>query len=251
MRQHSQAIVVDQLSHHYHSGGTTTLILKDINFHIDAGEIVALIGRSGSGKSTLLNLISGLEPIVDGDVIIRQQAQQAENHEAYGQSMKALNDHDRTLLRGKSIGFIYQAFNLISTLSVSDNIALPMALTGISARQQKQAVTTRLKDVGLADRDNDFPDRLSGGEQQRVAIARALAHAPPLILADEPTGNLDAASGRQVMQLLSSLVRQQGAAMLLVTHSKEVASLADRILQLEQTSLTESTLDTFNNSSAW
>ena len=206
---------------------------------VAVGQTVALIGRSGSGKSTLLNLISGLEPVTSGDV------------ELAGQSMTSMNDHQRTLLRGKQIGFIYQAFNLIPTLNVRDNVALPLALAGMPTARQTPRISRLLSAVGLEGRDEDYPDRLSGGEQQRVAIARALIHEPALILADEPTGNLDATSGRQVMQLLSDLVQQQHSAMLLVTHSMEVARSADHVLMLDQGGVVRMQAEALTQSAAW
>ena len=233
------AICVSNLSHTYHSGQTTTRILESVNMQVAVGQTVALIGRSGSGKSTLLNLISGLEPVTCGDV------------ELAGQSMTTMNDHQRTLLRGKQIGFIYQAFNLIPTLNVRDNVALPLALAGMPTATQAPRISRLLSAVGLDGRDEDYPDRLSGGEQQRVAIARALIHEPALILADEPTGNLDASSGRQVMQLLSDLVQQQHSAMLLVTHSMEVAHSADHVLMLNQGGLKRMPADSLTQSAAW
>ncbi len=233
------AIRTTGLSHAYMSGQAKTTILHDVSMEVAPGQTVALIGRSGSGKSTLLNLISGLEPIGTGDVVLN------------GESMKSLNDHQRTLLRGRQIGFIYQSFNLIPTLSVADNIALPLALAGSKAAQQNHRIAELLTAVGLEGRNRDYPDRLSGGEQQRVAIARALIHKPALILADEPTGNLDANSGRQVMQLLNDLVSQQNSAMLLVTHSMEVARGADHILMLESGGIRRVEPDTLTQSAAW
>lgn len=233
------AISVSNLSHTYHSGQTATSILDSVNMQVAVGQTVALIGRSGSGKSTLLNLISGLEPVTSGSVVLA------------GQSMTSMSDHQRTLLRGKQIGFIYQAFNLIPTLSVRDNVALPLALAGIPTARQTPRITDLLSAVGLDGRDEDYPDRLSGGEQQRVAIARALIHEPALILADEPTGNLDASSGRQVMQLLRNLVQQQHSAMLLVTHSMEVARSADHVLILDQGGVERMQTDSLAQSAAW
>lgn len=215
------------------------MILDAASLEVASGQTVALIGRSGSGKSSLLNLISGLEPISIGDVTLN------------GVSIKQLNDHQRTLLRGKQIGFIYQAFNLIPTLSVNDNIALPLALAGVAHAQQAPRIRELLLAVGLDGRGEDYPDRLSGGEQQRVAIARALVHKPALILADEPTGNLDAKSGRQVLQLLTDLVRNQGSAMLLVTHSMEVARSADCVSILEQGKIEQLPDEHLEKSAAW
>ena len=216
-----------------------TKILDCVDMLVAPGESVALIGRSGSGKSTLLNLISGLEPITNGDVQLN------------GESMKDMNDHHRTLLRGQQIGFIYQAFNLIPTLTVHDNVALPLALRGLTSSASHERIQTLLKSVGLDGRENDYPDRLSGGEQQRVAIARALVHRPALILADEPTGNLDAESGRSVLALLTDLVSKQGSAMLLVTHSMEVARSADHILVLDKGQVTRLDDDALTVSAAW
>jgi len=200
---------------------------------------VALIGRSGSGKSTLLNLISGLEPIQTGDVQLNQQA------------LSALNDSQRTRLRGTQIGFVYQAFNLIPTLNVADNISLPLALAHVNSAEQRSRLNDMLNAIGLSGRGNDFPDQLSGGEQQRVAIARALIHRPALILADEPTGNLDAVSGRLVLELLNELVDSHDSALLLVTHSGEVAAVADRVLLLDQGDIKTLETHELGNSAAW
>ena len=200
-------------------------MLDAVDLEVAVGETVALIGRSGSGKSTLLNLIGGLEPVREGTV------------EVFGESLGALDDRARTLLRRHSIGFVHQAFNLIPTLTVGDNVTLPLALAGTPSRERTARLGTLLEAVGLDGRADDHPDTLSGGEQQRVAIARALIHRPPLLLADEPTGNLDAESGRRVLALLSGLVERQDAAMLLVTHSLEVARVADRAFGLSEGAL--------------
>jgi len=162
-----------------------------------------------------------------------------------------MDDSQRTRLRGRSIGFIYQAFNLIPTLNVADNVALPLALSSVSITDQHTRVEQILQAVGLENRGNDYPDTLSGGEQQRVAIARALVHRPALILADEPTGNLDAKSGRQVLGLLRELTDNREAALLLVTHSVEVASVADRVLVLDQGSVLEMSPEELQSSPAW
>lgn len=233
------AIAVSSLSHSYWVGHTRSTILSQLSLDVGHGESVALIGRSGSGKSTLLNLISGLEPIREGEVWLQ------------GQAMSLLNDHERTRRRGRDIGFIYQAFNLIPTLNVGDNITLPLALAGVTAAEQRSRLDNLLTATGLAGRSGDYPDRLSGGEQQRVAIARALIHRPALILADEPTGNLDAQSGRQVLSLLTDLVEQEGSALLLVTHSVEVASVADRVVVLEQAGVRPMSQKELAGSSAW
>jgi len=221
------------------TGKQQSTILTDINLIVDGGRSVALIGRSGSGKSTLLNLISGLEPLMSGEVWLS------------GQAISRLSDSERTRLRGRTIGFISQAYNLIPTLNVSDNITLPLALAGLPVRQQQQRLGSLLDAIGLTGRGQDFPDQMSGGEQQRVAIARALIHRPGLILADEPTGNLDAQSGRQVLALLTELVEQQDTALLLVTHSAEVARVADEVVVLDQAGVRPVTPEELRGSSAW
>ncbi len=235
----THAIAVDALSHSYTTGNSSTQILSDVSFFVERGETVALIGRSGSGKSTLLNLISGLEPIISGEVRVN------------GQALSTINDSERTRLRGAEIGFIYQAFNLIPTLSVEDNVALPLALSNVSYKHQQPKIADALQAVGLQTRARDYPDQLSGGEQQRVAIARALIHRPALILADEPTGNLDAQSGRLVLELLSKLVDEQSSSLLLVTHSQEVAAVADKILLLEQGGISSLSKQDLSSSAAW
>ena len=219
------AVRLRALSHGWRRAGTEHRVLDAVDLEVAVGETVALIGRSGSGKSTLLNLIGGLEPVREGTV------------EVFGESLGALDDRARTLLRRHSIGFVHQAFNLIPTLTVGDNVTLPLALAGTPSRERTARLGTLLEAVGLDGRADDHPDTLSGGEQQRVAIARALIHRPPLLLADEPTGNLDAESGRRVLALLSGLVERQDAAMLLVTHSLEVARVADRAFGLSEGAL--------------
>ncbi len=189
------------------------------------GESVALRGRSGSGKSTLLNLISGIDAPDRGDV------------EVAGLNITNMSERDRTLFRREHIGFVYQAFNLISTLSVSDNIRLVLELNGIAEPEASDRIHDLLSAVELADRGGSFPDVLSGGEQQRVAIARALVHRPSLLLADEPTGNLDDKTAEGVLQLLDRLVRQAGGTMIVATHSAAVASYCDRVLELHDGAL--------------
>lgn len=230
---------MEKLAYSYQSGAARTCILNSVSFKLHAGETVALIGRSGSGKSTLLNLISGLEPIQTGEVRLR------------GQALSSMKDRQRTLIRGTQVGFVYQAFNLIPTLTVEDNISLPLALANVAKAEQKTRLSDMLQAIGLGARGKDFPDQLSGGEQQRVAIARALIHRPALILADEPTGNLDAVSGRLVLDLLNELVEAHKAALLLVTHSGEVAAVADRVLLLNQGDIKTLDSEELKSSAAW
>ena len=213
-------VAVRDLQCSFTEGGQRHAVLAGIDLQLAAGETVALVGRSGSGKSTLLNLISGLAVPDSGHIAVA------------GRDIRRLDEKQRTLLRRRQIGFIYQFFNLIETLSVFDNIMLPLELDGRTGTVEYERARQLLAEVGLEGRRDTFPDRLSGGEQQRVALVRALIHEPPLVLADEPTGNLDEETGRTVLDLLERLVRRSGHGMLLVTHSPEVAARADRILTL-------------------
>jgi putative ABC transport system ATP-binding protein len=187
---------------------------------------VALLGRSGSGKSTILNLIGGIDRPDAGEVWLG------------GTNLTALPERERTLFRRQHLGFVYQSYNLIPTLSVEENLLLPLELNGWQAEAARAAAMRLLTEVGLADRGGAFPDRLSGGEQQRVAIARALIHEPTLVLADEPTGTLDAETGRSVLELFNRLLRGRGKTLLIVTHSREVTRFADRVLTLEDGHIT-------------
>jgi putative ABC transport system ATP-binding protein len=202
-------------------------VFSDASLVIDPGEWVFLLGRSGSGKSTLLNLISGIDQPDQGDIIVDAR------------QLNRLGERERTLFRRNDIGFVFQFYNLIPTLTVEENILLPLELIGQLTRELRGSARHLLEQVGLADRAGSYPDRLSGGEQQRVAVARALIHRPKLVLADEPTGNLDAETGRQVLDLFQRLVRRTGATLVLVTHSSEVARLADRVLTIREGRLVE------------
>jgi len=222
-------IRLQNLSKGFQEGRVNREVLNDATATINKGEFIAVLGRSGSGKSTLLNLISGIDQADRGSVYLD------------GQDLTALNDHERTIFRRHHIGFIFQFFNLIPTLTVLENVMLPLELNGTPPAEAEGRAKACISEVGLQGREATFPDRLSGGEQQRVAIARALVHEPALILADEPTGNLDEKTGRQVMQLLDRLTRQTGKNLILVTHSAEAASFADRILFLRDGKLVEKT----------
>jgi putative ABC transport system ATP-binding protein len=211
----------------YQEGGRSHTVLNSASASFRRGEFAAILGKSGSGKSTLLNLISGIDPADHGSVWLN------------GQELTALDERQRTLFRRHHIGFIFQFFNLIPTLSVLENVALPAELSGSSPQEARSQAEPLLEAVGLLDRLHTFPDRLSGGEQQRVAIARALVNDPLLLLADEPTGNLDEENGKQVLALLDRLTRRAGKNMLLVTHSLEAAAYADRILYLREGKLVE------------
>jgi len=211
---------LEGLSKGFQEGGQTRTVLRGADAEFGRGEFVAILGKSGSGKSTLLNLISGIDVVDAGDIWVD------------GQRLTGLGERQRTLFRRQNIGFVFQFFNLIPTLTVWENVVLPLELAGLDNRDAQRQAEALLDAVGLLDRRDTFPDRLSGGEQQRVAIARALVHDPLLVLADEPTGNLDEETGRQVMALLDRLTRQNGRNLILVTHSREAAAYADRVLTL-------------------
>ncbi|MFP4494665.1 MAG: ABC transporter ATP-binding protein [Halochromatium sp.] len=225
-RDRPPILAVTNLGKSYAEGLQRRTVLADIDFTVDRGECIALIGQSGSGKSTLLNLLAGIDKPDTGDV------------EIMGRSIAAMGEPELTLLRRAHIGFIYQFFNLIPTLTLAENIGLPLELNGTPARERRERVGDWLARVGLDGREAAFPDELSGGEQQRVAIARALIHDPALVLADEPTGNLDARTGQVVLDLLAHLFRDEGRTLILVTHSRKVSAIADRILALDNGRLT-------------
>lgn len=233
------AVVVENLSHAYNRKTRPRHIIESLSMSVAHKEAVAIVGRSGSGKSTLLNIIGGLEPVQDGNV------------QVLGEKLNELNDTQLTNLRRANIGFIYQAFNLIPTLNVADNITLPLALAGVNTKDRAEQLSPLLDAVGLDGRGDDYPDVLSGGEQQRVAIARALIHKPALVLADEPTGNLDAKSGRVILGLLQSLISEQGSSLVLVTHSLEVAGIADRAFIMTGGQLAPAQDSHINGSLAW
>jgi putative ABC transport system ATP-binding protein len=215
------------LSKSYQEGGRIRAVLHNANAEFTRGEFIAILGKSGSGKSTLLNLISGIDQADSGAVWLD------------GQNLTALDERQRTLFRRRNIGFVFQFFNLIPTLTVWENVVLPLELNAANGNGTYHQAEVLLDAVGLLDRRRTFPDRLSGGEQQRVAIARALVHDPLLVLADEPTGNLDEETGRQVLALLDRLTRQAGKNLILVTHSAEAAASADRVLYLRDGQLME------------
>jgi putative ABC transport system ATP-binding protein len=213
----------------YLEGGRRHEILHDVSAVIRRGEFVVLLGPSGSGKSTLLNLVSGID-VPDAGIV-----------EVAGVDLAALTEKDRTLFRRRHLGFVFQFFNLLPTLTVLENLLLPLELKGLVGSAEETRARELLERVGLGDRADTFPDRLSGGEQQRVALARALVHDPDLILADEPTGNLDPDTGDRVLDLLDGLVREGGRTLLAVTHSRAVAARADRVLRLDHGRLVEDT----------
>jgi len=218
---------LEGLSKAYTEGGQRRVVLNAVNLSVERGSLTAILGKSGSGKTTLLNLISGIDTADSGQVWVE------------GLELTQLSDQERTLFRREKIGFIFQFFNLIPTLTVWENLTLPLALNGLMNATGKARAEQLLAEVGLGGRQATYPDRLSGGEQQRVAIARALVHDPLLVLADEPTGNLDEDSGGQIMELLNRLTRANGKNLFLVTHSLEAAAYADRRLRMHEGHLEE------------
>ncbi len=216
----SPLIELKAVSRSFREAGQERAVLRAASGTINTGELVVLVGRSGSGKSTLLNLISGIDLPSSGEVWVA------------GSEVSALDEHHRTLFRRRSIGFIFQFFNLLPTLTVEENLLLPLELNGRVSAADRDRALALLDEVDLRERAGTFPDRLSGGEQQRVAVARALANNPPLVLADEPTGNLDLETGLEVIELLDRLTRRAGKTLLMVTHSPEVVGVADRVMTL-------------------
>ena len=209
----------------FREGDREHIVLDNLNIDIASGETVALKGRSGAGKSTLLNLVGGIDAPDAGTVSVA------------GVDLTELNERERTLFRRKHIGFVYQAFNLVPTLNVADNIRLVLELN--KEPHADERIAELLGAVGLSDRGASFPDVLSGGEQQRVSIARALSHRPSVLLADEPTGNLDDTTAESVLALLERLVRDAGGTMLIATHSARVAASCDRVFELHNGKLEE------------
>jgi putative ABC transport system ATP-binding protein len=220
-------IRLKKLTKYYSEGDKTRSVLDELNLSIEEGEMLVLLGRSGSGKSTLLNLVSGIDKPNSGEVIIGET------------DLTTMDEKNRTLFRRKNIGFVFQSFNLISTLTALENVLLPLKLKGDGDKHTLSKAQQFLEEVGLGDRGDSYPDRLSGGEQQRVAIARALANEPMLILADEPTGNLDYKTGKNILEILNDLVRDNGRTMIIATHDRDICKIADRVLELQGGKLQE------------
>ena len=220
-------IVLRGVTKTYREGGVERVVLREVEATIRRGELCVLVGRSGSGKSTLLNLIGAIDVPSAGEIAVD------------GVWLARAGEATRTLFRRRHVGFVFQFFNLIPTLTVEENLCFPLELNGWRGDAAAARVRALLSEIGLETRASAFPEELSGGEQQRVAVARALVHEPALVLADEPTGNLDLETGRQVIDLLDRLTRRAGRTMLMATHSAEVVGLADRIFRLEDGRLVE------------
>lgn len=210
----------------YGSGETAVHALRKVNIKVEKGEFVAVVGTSGSGKSTLLHMLGGLDRPTEGEVYVD------------GKSIFSLKDEELTIFRRRKIGFIFQSYNLIPTLNVYDNIVLPIQLNGDEPNEKY--VDLLIRALGIADKLDSLPNNLSGGQQQRVAIARALATRPAIILADEPTGNLDSRTSQDVMGLLKVVSQKVQQTLVMITHNEEIAQLADRIIRIEDGSITSS-----------
>jgi putative ABC transport system ATP-binding protein len=231
-REPAQAFIeLRHLSKDFLEGTSQRRVLKDLTITFEEGSFTVLLGQSGSGKSTLLNLLSGIERPSSGTVLID------------GVPITALNERACTLFRRDQIGFIFQFFNLIPTLTVLENVTLPQELAGALPKDLAAQAEALLAQVGLGDRVDSFPDKLSGGQQQRVAIARALLHQPRLILADEPTGNLDEDTGETVLQLLLDLTRRAHRTLIMATHNPAIARAADRVLRVHEGHLEDATAE--------
>jgi len=223
------AIMVDvrDVTRTFGSGPTATAALRGVSFSIGEGQLVALRGRSGSGKTTLLNVVGGLDRPDGGTVHVA------------GQEVTSMSEHERMQLRRQTVAYIFQSFGLLPVLSAAENIGVPLRIAGLPAKQREERVALMLSLVGLADHARQRPGELSGGQQQRVAIARALASRPALLLADEPTGQLDAETGKQIMRLLRVVVRSEGVTALVATHDPALVDLADVVLQLQDGKIAE------------
>jgi putative ABC transport system ATP-binding protein len=222
-------IRIENLSKYYGAGSNAIAALHDVNLTIQAGEFIALYGRSGSGKSTLLNLVSGIDQPASGKIFVDQA------------EVTAMDENRLTLFRRDRIGFVFQFFNLLPTLTVLENVLLPGQLNSHAATALRQRGMDLLAQLGIAERWKALPDQLSGGQQQRVAIARALINDPQIILADEPTGNLDSETGLHILGILKNLSQEKGKTILLATHSLEAARFADRVFQIKDGALVAQT----------
>jgi len=215
------------ISHFYTQGDNTLSIFNDCSLNIDAGQIVALVGNSGAGKTTFLQLVGLLEQLQAGDIQI------------LGRSTKAMNDEQRTILRRHTYGFVYQFHHLLPEFSALENVMLPQLIAGVDSGAAKKRAVDLLECLGLRHRLEHRPKQLSGGEQQRVAIARALANNPKILLADEPTGNLDPTTSAEVFQMLVNIIKAEGIAAIIATHNHSLAKSMDRFVELKNGSLIE------------
>ncbi|MGW2270257.1 ABC transporter ATP-binding protein [Streptomyces yangpuensis] len=220
-------VVVDDVRHSFGSGAQAVHALRGVSFEVRRGELTALKGRSGSGKTTLLNLVGGLDTPTGGRISVD------------GTDLATLGEPDLLALRRDRIGFVFQSFGLIPVLTAAENVGVPMRLRRVPAKEREERARTLLALVGLADHAEQRPGELSGGQQQRVAVARALANDPDLIIADEPTGQLDSETGRSIMELLRAVVRSEAVTVLVATHDPNLIELADRVVELRDGRIVE------------
>ena len=219
-------VTIRQLSKVYQQGEIDVTALNNISLDIQAGEFLTLMGPSGSGKSTLLHIIAGIDRPTSGECLVQ------------GIDVTQLNESELADWRNQNVGFVFQTFNLIPVLTAHENVELPLLLTRLNGRERRKQVNTALELVGLADRGHHLPKQLSGGQEQRVAIARALVTDPSIVVADEPTGNLDSHSAQEVLQILQSLSRTVGKTVIMVTHDPKAAAFGSRSIHLEKGELT-------------
>src|ERR1017187_2109004 len=221
---------VKHIKRQFKSGDTTVVAVNDVSLEVPEGKFVSIVGRSGSGKSTLLSLMGALDKPTSGSI------------EIDGQDITKLGDHELIKYRCQKIGFVFQSYNLVPNLSALENVMLPMEFAGVAKSERKPRAQKMLEQVGLtADKQNRKPGRLSGGEQQRVAIARALANQPKLVLADEPTGNLDSQTGKMIFDLLHDLSRKENTTIIIVTHDLSIAGQTDETFQLQDGKMVKQT----------
>lgn len=213
-------LAIRNVSKIYSRGNGEVRALDGISLSVQPGEFLAIVGRSGSGKSTLMNILGCLDTPTNGDYFLN------------GENVAGLNEKKLAEIRNRELGFVFQGFNLISGMDAVENVELPLLYRGIPAARRRSLALNALDRVGLSERVNHMPDEMSGGQQQRVAIARAIAAEPPLILADEPTGNLDSKSGEAIMQIIHSL-HKQGTTIVLITHDNKIAASAERVVQIQ------------------
>jgi putative ABC transport system ATP-binding protein len=220
-------IKLDNITKEYRMGEDIVHAVSGISLEIKEGEFVALVGPSGSGKSTTMHIIGGLDTPTSGRVVVD------------GQDLSRASDKELSRYRNEKIGFVFQAFNLHPTYTATENVALPLIFSGIGQRKRMKMAAEALEIVGLAERASHRPNQLSGGEKQRVSIARALVTQPKILLADEPTGNLDSRNGKHVMELLSQLNKEKGITLIIVTHDMEIAAVAGRIIKMRDGKIVE------------
>ena len=214
-------VTASGVSRTFGSGETAVPALRDVSFSVRTGQLVVLYGRSGSGKTTLLNLVGGLDAATSGSIRVA------------GRDLSAMSEHDRRMMRRTTVAFIFQSFGLIPMLSAGENVGIPLRIAGSARREREERTRLLLSVVGLEDHAGKRPAELSGGQQQRVAVARALAGRPELLIADEPTGQLDSETGRQIIRLLRTVIRSEGITALVASHDTELMDLADEVLRLE------------------